>query len=68
MAGQACARCCSTPPARRCQGPLRAFFERLVGRGKPGKVALTAVTRKLLTIVNAVARDTLRPKVAEASA
>ena len=54
--------------ALRCQGPLRAFYERLVGRGKPGKVALTAVMRKLLTIVNAVARDTLRPKVAEASA
>ncbi len=54
--------------ALRAQGPLRAFFERLVDRGKPGKVALTAVMRKLLTILNAVARDTLMPKPTEASA
>ncbi len=51
--------------ALRGQGPLRAFFDRLVGRGKPGKVALTAVMRKLLTILNAIARDTLIPKPVE---
>jgi transposase len=35
---------------------LRAFYERLVRTGKKAKVALTAVARKLLTIVNAVVR------------
>ena len=34
--------------------PLAAFYRRLRGRGKPAKVALTAVMRKLLTILNAM--------------
>jgi transposase len=34
--------------------PLRAFYRRLRERGKPSKVALTAVMRKLLTILNAM--------------
>ena len=34
--------------------PLRAFYRRLRERGKPTKVALTAVMRKLLTILNAM--------------
>jgi transposase len=34
--------------------PLIAFYRRLRGRGKPAKVALTAVMRKLLTILNAM--------------
>jgi transposase len=34
--------------------PLTAFYRRLRGRGKPAKVALTAVMRKLLTIRNAM--------------
>lgn len=34
--------------------PLAAFYRRLRGRGKPAKVALTAVMRKLLTILNAI--------------
>ena len=33
---------------------LRAFYRRLRERGKPGKLALTAVMRKLLTILNAM--------------
>jgi transposase len=37
---------------------LRAFYRRLRQAGKAAKVALTAVSRKLLTIVNAMIRDT----------
>lgn len=36
---------------------LKAFFERLVAAGKPKMVALVAVARKLLTILNAIIRD-----------
>lgn len=36
---------------------LRAFFERLVATGKPKMVAMVAVARKLLTILNAILRD-----------
>jgi transposase len=35
---------------------LRAFFERLVAAGKPKMVAMVAVARKLLTILNAMLR------------
>ena len=36
---------------------LRRFYQRLLEAGKPKKVALTAVMRKLLTILNAIVRD-----------
>jgi transposase len=36
---------------------LKAFFDRLVAAGKPKKVALIAVARKLLIILNAIIRD-----------
>jgi transposase len=36
---------------------IRAFYERLVAAGKPAKVALVACMRKLLTILNAMLRD-----------
>ena len=36
---------------------LKAFFDRLVAGGKPKMVALIAVARKLLTILNAILRD-----------
>jgi transposase len=36
---------------------IKALYERLVGRGKPPKLALTACIRKLLVILNAVQRD-----------
>lgn len=36
---------------------IREFYERLRDRGKPPKVALTACMRKLLVILNAMARD-----------
>ena len=41
----------------RVPGPLREFAQRLKARGKPSKVALIAVARKLLVIANAVIRD-----------
>jgi transposase len=36
---------------------LKAFYERLLGAGKPKKLALTACMHKLLTILNAILRD-----------
>lgn len=36
---------------------IREFYQRLRERGKPPKVALTACTRKLLVILNAMVRD-----------
>lgn len=39
---------------------LKAFFRRLVNAGKPKMVALIAVARKLLTILNAMVRDNRR--------
>ena len=36
---------------------LKAFYQRLIADGKLKKVALTAVMRKLLTILNAILRD-----------
>lgn len=36
---------------------LRTFYQRLLAAGKPKKVALTASMRKLLTILNAMARS-----------
>ena len=41
----------------RVPGPLRDFAQRLKAKGKPSKVALIAVARKLLRIANAVIRD-----------
>jgi transposase len=43
--------------ARRHNPVLKAFFDRLVAAGKPKMVALIAVARKLITILNAVLRD-----------
>ena len=42
--------------AIRVDGHLRGFYQGLRQRGKPGKVALAAVMRKLLLQLNAVAR------------
>ena len=36
---------------------IRAFYLRLVAAGRPGKLALTAAMRKLLTVLNAMLRD-----------
>ncbi len=36
---------------------LKAMYERMLETGKPKKVALIALARKLLTILNAMVRD-----------
>jgi transposase len=43
--------------ARRCNPVLKTFYERLVAAGKPKMVAMIALARKLLTILNAIVRD-----------
>ena len=43
--------------AARYNSNLRDFYERLLAAGKPKMVALIAVARKLLTILNAILRD-----------
>ena len=45
-----------------CDPRLRAFRSRLEAAGKPPKVAIVAVARKLLTILNAMFRDGCRYK------
>lgn len=50
--------------AIRSNPTLKAFYERLVHAGKPKKVALTAVMRKLLTHLNAMMRNFLSAKPA----
>lgn len=43
--------------AARHNGLLRTFYQRLLGAGKPKRLALIATARKLLTILNAIIRD-----------
>jgi transposase len=43
--------------ASRYDPTIRAFRQRLQDAGKPFKVAITACARKLLTILNAMARN-----------
>jgi transposase len=43
--------------ASRCNPVMREFYQRLLARGKPKMVALIAVARKVLTILNAMIRD-----------
>jgi transposase len=47
----------ATLSAIKCNPAIRAFHHRLVAAGRPGKVAVTAAMRKLLTILNAMLRD-----------
>jgi transposase len=42
--------------ATRTNPSIREFYQRLTAAGKPGKVALTACMRKMLTILNAMVR------------
>jgi transposase len=42
--------------ASKCNPVIRAFYQRLRAAGKPANVALTACMRKLLIILNAIAR------------
>jgi transposase len=58
--GRAAVRCalymCAVSAAR-CNPPLRRFYQRLIAAVKPFKVAITAVMRKLLTILNVLIRE-----------
>jgi transposase len=47
----------ATLSAIRFNPTIREFHQRLVMAGRPGKVAVTAAMRKLLTILNAMLRD-----------
>lgn len=49
--------CMAALVASRRNPVIRAFYQRLRTASKPAKVALTACMRKLLTILNAIARD-----------
>lgn len=40
--------------AIRCPGALKSFYQKLVDAGKPKKVALASVMRKLLTVMRAI--------------
>jgi transposase len=57
----------STLVATRHNPVIREFYERLLAAGKEKKVALTACMRKLLTILNAMAKNQQRwqPRVAK---
>jgi transposase len=60
MGGRASVRTALYMPtltAIRCNPALQAFYQRLIGRGRPAKVAITACMRKLLVILNAILRD-----------
>jgi transposase len=46
----------ATLSARRCNPVIRTFAARLKQAGKPFKVILTACMRKLLIILNAIAK------------
>jgi transposase len=47
----------ATLTAMRCNPVIKAFAQRLKGTGKAAKVVIVACMRKLLTILNAMARD-----------
>ena len=50
------ARYLASLSAVRHNAHLKSFYQSLLARGKPKKVALVAVMRKLLTIINAIFR------------
>lgn len=50
----------ATLAATRGDNPIAAFYPRLLAKGKPAKVALTAAMRKLLTILNAMMKQNQR--------
>lgn len=45
--------------AVRCRGPLKDFYQRLRAAGKPPKLALVAVMRKLVLLMNRVLKQPL---------
>jgi transposase len=58
--GRSTVRCTlymATLVAVRFNAAIKTFYQRLLAKGKPKKVALTAAMRKLLTIVNTLIRS-----------
>jgi transposase len=58
--GRACVRTAlymAAVSAIRCNPSFRAFYQRLVQEGKPRKVAIVAVARKLIVLANAIAKS-----------
>ena len=53
----ACAKFGSALVAARSNQQFKAFYQRLRLAGKPAKVALLAVARKLLTLLNAALKN-----------
>jgi transposase len=51
--------------AARCNPVLRAFYQRLIAKGKLHKVALTAVMRKLLVYMNHQLKTLAAPPVSK---
>jgi transposase len=47
----------ATLSAKRYNPAIASFYQRLIEAGKAKKVAIVACMRKLLTILNAMARD-----------
>lgn len=57
--GRACVRTAlymAAVSAIRCNPPFKAFYKRLIDSGKPRKLAIVAVARKLATLANAILR------------
>ena len=47
----------ATLTATRWNGAIKSFYQRLLAKGKPKKLALTAAMRKLLTILNVLVKS-----------
>lgn len=47
----------TTNVARQYEPKFKQFYERLINKNKPFKVAINACMRKLLTVINAIARN-----------
>ena len=54
-----CAKPCNMPAllAMRFNEPLKTRYEALIQAGKPPKIAITAIMRKLIVLANALLRD-----------
>lgn len=57
--GRACVRTAlymAALAATRCNPPLKSFYKDLIASGKPRKVAIVAVARKLIVLANAIVK------------
>jgi len=52
----------ATMSAKRCNPVIAAYFDKLIARGKAGKVAMVACMHKLLVILNAMVKHNARWK------